>query len=215
MTEQNQNNQSPNKMKSVAVALIGIIAFIGAFVIVRYITSEGISAVSDGISKNKTEKVVTNYFTDTSTWKDFNSTLAGFKATFPAYPAHETEPIDFGGYSLNMEMYSAESQNGVFYAINFITYPNEVDTSVPENNLEGSVNGTLQSIDGELISSDFTYFGQHRAVEYLIHKKDGTAYVKGKNILVGQSMYQIVVAYEPADSSNVEFEKFADSFQLQ
>jgi hypothetical protein len=179
-TENTTLNTKPSKSKQTISAVIGIVVFILAFVVVKYITQEGISAVSDGISKNKTEKVVTNYFTDTSTWKDFNSTLAGFKATFPVYPTHETEPLDFGGYSLNMEMYSAESSNGVFYAINFVTYPNEVDTSVPENNLEGSVNGTLQSIDGELISSNFTYFGQYRAVEYLIYKKDGTAYVKGR-----------------------------------
>src|SRR3989344_4977360 len=84
-----------------------------------------------------------------------------------------------------------------FVVITFINYPSQVDTSVPETNLEGSVNGTVQSIDGTLISSNFTYFGTYRAIEYLIYKKDGNAYIKGKNILVGQNMYQIAVAYEP------------------
>jgi hypothetical protein len=167
-TENTTLNTKPSKSKQTISAVIGIVVFILAFVVVKYITQEGISAVSDGISKNKTEKVVTNYFTDTSTWKDFNSTLAGFKATFPVYPTHETEPLDFGGYSLNMEMYSAESSNGVFYAINFVTYPNEVDTSVPENNLEGSVNVTLQSIDGELISSNFTYLSHKQSHPFCI-----------------------------------------------
>jgi hypothetical protein len=114
-----------------------------------------------------------------------------------------------------MEMYSAEESNGNYYFITFTTYPAQVDTSVPENNLEGSVNGTVQSIDGTLISSNFTYFESYRAVEYLIYKKDGSAYIKGKNIMVGQTIYQIAVAYEPANSSNVQFEKFANSFQLQ
>src|SRR3989344_2714754 len=169
-----ENKQS--KSKSTIVAVVGIIAFILAFVVMKYITQEGISAFRGGISKNQTEQKVTNYFTDNSTWKDFN---------------------------------------GAFYLITFINYPSQVDTSVPETNLEGSVNGTVQSIDGTLISSNFTYFGTYRAIEYLIYKKDGNAYIKGKNILVGQNMYQIAVAYEPSNSSNVQFDRFANSFQLQ
>src|SRR3989344_4448926 len=147
-----ENKQS--KSKSTIVAVVGIIAFILAFVVMKYITQEGISAFRGGISKNQTEQKVINY-------------------------------------------------------------PSQVDTSVPETNLEGSVNGTVQSIDGTLISSNFTYFGTYRAIEYLIYKKDGNAYIKGKNILVGQNMYQIAVAYEPSNSSNVQFDRFANSFQLQ
>ena len=210
-----ENKQS--KSKSTIVAVVGIIAFILAFVVMKYITQEGISAFRGGISKNQTEQKVTNYFTDNSTWKDFKSTLGSFRASFPVYPTHETEPLNLPGLSqpVNMEMYSAEESNGAFYLITFINYPSQVDTSVPETNLEGSVNGTVQSIDGTLISSNFTYFGTYRAIEYLIYKKDGNAYIKGKNILVGQNMYQIAVAYEPSNSSNVQFDRFANSFQLQ
>lgn len=216
--EQTKNTiRGSDPLSFVIVAVVGITSFILAFVVMKYITQEGISAVRDGVSKNQATQKVTNYFTDNSTWKDFNSTLGNFRASFPVYPAHETEPLNLAGLSqpVNMEIYSAEESNGVFYLITFINYPSQVDTSVQENNLEGSVNGAVQSMDGTLISSNFTYFGTYRAIEFLIYKKDGSSYIKGKNILVGQNLYSIMVGYEPSNSSNVQFDRFANSFQLQ
>lgn len=211
MEDKKAGKKSP--LASIVSVVVVIVAFVGA----KYLTQEGISAVRSGVSDHRTEQKVTNYFTDTSGWKDFNSTLASFKATFPAYPTHETTPFQIPGsdQSTNFEMYSAEQSDGTFYMVGYINYGSAIDTSVPENNLEGSVNGTVQSIDGTLISSSFSDFGAYRAVDYTIHKKDGTAYVKAKNILVGKSMYVIEAVYEPSNASNVQFDKFVNSFQLQ
>lgn len=114
-------------------------------------------------------------------------------------------------------MYSAEESNGSFYLITFTEYPPQIDmiNAIPEDVLEGSMNGTIKSLDGTLVSSNFTYFGSYRAIDYLIYKKDGTAYVKGKNILVDQRMYQIIVSYEPKNSSDIQYNKFVNSFLLE
>lgn len=209
------NKTESFNLKKTSSSILLIIIFIAIFAISRWASQEGTSAIIDKYKEEKTESKVTNYFTDKSSWKEFNSTLGNFQASFPVYPTHETEPLSLEGYALSMEMYGAEESNGNYYFINFTTYPAQVDTSIPENNLEGSVNGTVQSIDGSLFSSKFIYLGSHKAIEYLIYKKDGSAYIKGRNIMVGQTLYQIGVVYEPVNSSNVQFDKFVNSFQLK
>ena len=206
-----------SRLKAIGASVLAIVIFILAYSGGRYLMSEGISAITSNRSEKATEKRVTNYFDDTGVWKSFSSTLGKFTVNFPIYPTHETQPLSFAGLnqSVNAEIYSAVQSDETTYMVEYMKYPEAVDVSIPENNLEGSVNGAVQGMGGVLISSKFINFGTYKAVESLIYKKEGGIYMKSRNILVGRNMYVIAVVYEAINESSVEYDKFVNSFQLQ
>ena len=187
-------------------------------------TSNNVSAgsqitVSSTVVSSTLANTLNSYFNGTSTWKSFNSTTGHFSASFPSYPKHTTTPVSIGSLQLNLETYGSRQSDGTEYAVNFAAYPQQIDTSNPHNNLEGSVNGSVQTTHGTLMSSGFSSFLNYPSIDYVIRVSDpsdptGYAYVKGRNLLVGHNLYQILVEYEGKNSANAQFDKFANSFQL-
>lgn len=204
------------RTKKVLSSIGAIAVFILAFAGARWLSYEGTSKVIDKYNENKTEQKVVDYFTDTSSWKEFNSPVGKFKATFPSYPAHKTDNIDTGtGLTLKYDTYTGETSDGTSYMVNMVVYPAKVDTSNPETNLEGSLNGMLASNDAnKLISSNLTYSNGYRALDFLI-LNNGTVYLKGKIIMAGQTLYQVMVAYESKNYNESNYSKFMNSFNLQ
>jgi hypothetical protein len=214
-------NKTKTGGKGVLASIVSFVVFILAFGTVKYLTQNGFSALSNTNTEKQqvqqaTQKAV-NYFTDNTNWKDFSSTLGRFSVQFPNYPSHQTQNLNAPGIQtpIKMETYSSEQDDGTTYAINFTTYPSdEVDTSVPENNLEGSVNGTVQTLEGDLINSKFVSFGNYKAIDYLIYKTDSNIYYHGKNIMVDNTIYQLIAVYETKNSQSVQFDKFVNSFKF-
>lgn len=170
---------------------------------------------NDKISKEAINKV-SNYFSDNSEWKEFNSTTGQFKATFPTYPTHETENQEItDNVVLKMDSYTSVVADNTSYAINFATYPLGIDVSDAETSLEGGINGIVAAYTGnKLIFSDFTVFSGHKAINYLIENKNEGIFLKGKNILAGQTLYQLMVAYPNGSYNDADYNKFINSFQL-
>lgn len=184
-----------------------IVFFIMAILIVLF------ASVFDQGYKGATTQV-NNYFSNTGEWKEFNSTIGNFKVMLPNYPSHESndEKIPNSNLTFKADTYTAVSE-GVTYMIQFTTYPDQTDVTNPENNLEGSINGMVSSTNGNrLISSNMTNYGTNKAVDYLI--QNNTTYVKGKNIMVGHSLYMLVVSYETNKLDEAKYNQFIDSFQL-
>ena len=172
-------------------------------------------------SGNDVNSLIYNTFYNTSTWKEFDSTIGHFKASFPVYPSHTTTPVNLPGLNQTMylETYGGAQSDGTTYAVNFVAYPQQIDTSIPQNNLDGSVNGSVQTTGGTLMSSNLSHFLNYPSIDYLIRVSDmsdpsGYAYMKGRNLLVGHDLYQILIEYEGKDAANVQFDKFVNSFQL-
>lgn len=207
-----EQKKSDVEKKSPIAGIVSVIITILAVGMGNYLAREAFSNKSNKTTVNN----VVSYFNDTSTWKDFNSTLGNFSASFPVYPSHESTPQDIPGVGkVNTETYSADQTDGTTYMVSFTTFPKIVDTSVPENNLEGSINGTIQGVGGTLISSKFSSLGDHKAVDYLIHITEDDMFLQGKNILVDHTIYQIGVAYGSKNSVNAQSDRFINSFQLQ
>lgn len=206
----------PKKSKKILASVISVLTFIIIIVVVRWITSEGISGIFNKSNQNKTEQKITDYFSNNSTWKEFVSPVGHFGAEFPTYPKHETQNLKVPNSQLTLkyDTYSSELSDGTAFIIGTTTYSSEIDTSNPEVNLEGALNGVLASNDAnKLVSSNLTYFGSHKAIDFLI--LNGTIYMKGKIILVGQTLYELLVAYENKNYNENDFNRFVNSFVLQ
>lgn len=213
--EKNDNNEkwTPKKILGTVGA---VLAFIVAFAVFRYLASEGTSKVINTYNENKAEQRVGDYFTDTSSWKEFNSPVGKFSALFPAYPGHETDNLTIpgSGAELKYDTYTSETSDGTTYMVNTSVYPSGIDTSNPETNLEGSLNGMLASNENnKLVSSNLTYSNGYRALDFLIQSTNGV-YLKGQIIMAGKTLYQVMVAYENQNYNDNNYKKFLNSFAI-
>ena len=192
-----------------------ILSIVGIVILVGVISGATKYLLKNGFS-NDAEKNVDNYFTDTSSWKEFNSPVGKFRAEFPTYPEHEAESVKIPDSELTIkyDTYTSEKTDGTIYFVNTAVYPPEVDTSNPETNLEGALNGTIASSPkNKLVSSSLTYSNGYRAMDFLI-EADGD-FIKGKVIMADHTLYQIMVVYENKNYSETDYNKFMSSFTIQ
>lgn len=195
-------NKHNRKVLYIVLGVIAILVIIGIF----SDSSNNSSSTSEQPNNSSTE-----------TWKEFNSVGGNFKTLFPTFPEHKTEPLNIAGITnqINMEEYTSVQGDGTTYLVYYTAYSSEVDTSNPRTNLENSVNGILQTLEnGKLTSSSFSKFGNYDAIDYLLYSPKEDVYIKGKNMMVGKSLYAIAVSYEQKNSSNAQYDKFVNSFQF-
>jgi len=80
--------------------------------------------------------------TDVSKWKSYDK--PGFSAKFPSAPTKEMQHISQSGLNIDLTIYKSDLGTS-HYTVSSVTYPSSVDVSNPQNNLNGAVNGALQS----------------------------------------------------------------------
>lgn len=207
---------SVRKRKPIGTILVIVFALVFILIvgITDYISQESsyIPQESSGINQ---EQKATNSLATTTSWEEFDSALGHFSAQFPRYPSYESQDVDVEGLEepLKAETYSGEQGDGTTYAISYTTYPSEVNISDTEDILGGFVNGFVESINGELIDSEMVDFGNYKSAEYLVYEKNDDIFFRGKNIIIGQTMYMLLVGYEAKNLQAVEFNRFINSFK--
>jgi hypothetical protein len=164
MNEPRSTPPVTSKAKRILSSIAGFVIVVAAIALGRYLGSEGVSSVIKSSNQNQTQERVTNYFTDTSSWKAFTSPIGRFAASFPSYPKSETQMLNIPGVGapVKSDRYSSVTADGTEYFIDTATYPPEVDTSNPEKNLEGGLNGEIASTAGnKLVSSCIFQLDEH------------------------------------------------------
>jgi len=162
-------------------------------------------------------KAVTNYFSDTPEWKEFNSVIGKFKLMFPTYPVHETSNIEIPGTSIILKTDSYVSEvisDTSAYMVNITTYPSEINISDTETILEASLNAIMTSSKNKLISSGFSDFIGYKSLDYLIEEKSENMFLKGKGLIVGKTSYLLMFMYTDEYYNEENYKKFINSFQL-
>jgi hypothetical protein len=201
--------------KQQLVAVGAIIAFVLAFGAARWLSYEGTSKVLDTYNEKRTEQRVGDYFAETSSWKEFSSPVGQFRATFPAYPAHDANTANVPGTDLavTLDTYSSATSDGTTFVVTTGVFPPEVDTSNPNANLEGSLNGMIASTEGNrLLSSSPTNFNGHPAMDFVI--SNDTFNLKGTIMLADHRFYQVMVLYELKNriALDANYNNFLNSF---
>lgn len=163
---------------------------------------------------------VAGYYANTSTWKQYDSAINGFQVMFPTYPQHQTETAAIPNSNLNVtvDFYQSAEPNGTTYYIGVSSYPTSSNVSNPENNLEGSLNGMIQSVPGnQVVSSSIGTFGQYMALKYTIvnnQASGGPVYLQGRAFLKGYGLYNQFVEYGKQDYNSTTYNEFMNSFTL-
>lgn len=204
--------------------IIGVIMFILVFMIVSALIRTGMRSKINTSINNSSDKSleelkseVYDYVIDEE-WKDFHSTIGQFKVRFPVFPTQETQNLPIPNTDLTYKevIYTAEQKNGTIYFIFAITYPPELDVySNPEFILEGSLSGVLAVMPNtELLSSQMTTFNEYPALDFLIQNEILDLYVKGRLILVGQNLYELLLQSERQNYKESDYIQFINSFEL-
>src|SRR3989344_1657188 len=197
----NEENKQPNKTL-ISVVVVILLVIVTGYLIYRNSNSSGTATIPD-------------YFTDSTSWKEFNSVEGNFKITFPTLPKHESNTIAIPGSDLTgtVDLYSA-SKGDDSYFVQAIRYNGEIDVSNPNAVLEGAFNGRVAEIPNhKVVSSNFGSFISNDSLDYLV--QSDSYYIYGKLVLVGQKLYSLEMACEIQKCSTSDYQKFTTSFQLQ
>lgn len=134
-----------------------------------------------------------------------------FTVTFPGAPEETTQDIDAGeGLTLPTTIYLYETADYAL-ALSYVDYPAEVADADPAVVLQGAVDGSAQTVGGEIASTTPTEVQGNPAIQFVITLPQGVTL--GTNVLVGNRLYQLNRA-GPTDDRE-PFDDFAASFMLR
>lgn len=193
--------------EKISKKLVGIVLVILLIIITSYLINRN--------SNSPTNSAMPDYFSDSSSWKEFNSVEGTFKVSLPTFPKHETQSINVPNSNITgtLELYTADKDSSSYF-IQAIRYNGGIDISNPKANLEGGFNGRVAEIPNhKIISSNFGTFVSNNSLDYQI--QSDSYYIYGKMILVGQRLYSLEMACEISKCSTLDYQKFINSFQLR
>jgi hypothetical protein len=187
--------------------LIGAVLIIFLVVVTGYLIKRNSNAPANF--------AVPNYFSDSDSWKEFNSVEGAFKVNFPTFPSHQTNSINVPESDITgtVELYSSDRENSSYF-VQAIRYDGVINISNPQANLEGGFNGRVAEIPNhKIISSKFGTSPSYDWIDYQIQSDN--YYIYGRMILIGQRLYSLEMACEISECSLLDYQKFTDSFKLQ
>jgi len=150
-----------------------------------------------------------------SQWQTYSYAGNGFSISLPASPeaTHQELALPNSQLKIPYDIYVSDPTDKVSYLVGVAKYPPEINVTVPENNLKAAVNGTLGSTPGgKLISSDATHYLNYPAIDFSI--EGGNYNMRGRYILVGHTLYQLMVAFDKSTAVDPDYSTFIDSFKL-
>ncbi|EPP35298.1 hypothetical protein CP10139811_0168 [Chlamydia ibidis] len=172
-----------------------------------------------GKKEGKEEELVISKIKDSLNWKRYDYTqTCGFSAAFPGDPDHSGQIIEVPQSELTIryDTYITETpHDSTVYVVSVWEYPEKVDISRPELNLQEGFSGMLQALpESQVLFMQATEKQGHKALEFWIACDD--IYFRGMLISVNHTLYQVFMVYKNKDPKalNKEYETFTDSFKV-
>lgn len=148
-------------------------------------------------------------------WQRFNAESSGFSIDLPQKPEHihQTITIPKSDIKIDYDTYISEPSDKIVYVISVWKYPDVIDMTKPEINLQDGFGGMLSALpDSEVLEMNMTDFEGHKALEFLVKNED--IFFHGKLILVNNTLYQIFSVYKDGENMTEAYHHFIDSFRL-
>lgn len=140
-----------------------------------------------------------------------------FKILFPGESGYTNDSVPLEDYDLviNYDSYDLEMADGTYYILNVATYPPEVEISDPKVSLENALAGGLEQVDGgEVKFSEYIDFNGNVAMNYVIFSGKYGVYMKGRNIMVGNTLYSLIFGCLENFCNDYNYNKYINSFEL-
>ncbi|WP_348662644.1 hypothetical protein [Chlamydia vaughanii] len=180
-----------------------------------------LSKVKGWFSSNEVEDrdVLISKIKDGLKWKRYDYTKnCGFSAEFPGDPDHSGQIIEIPQSELTIryDTYVTETQSdNTVYVVSVWEYPEKVDISRPELNLQEGFSGILQALpESQVLFMQAKEIQGHKALEFWISCED--IYFRGMLVSVNHTLYQVFMVYKNKNSKALdkEYETFTKSFKI-
>ena len=151
-----------------------------------------------------------------TTWTEFTSAEGAFSVLMPGTPAEQTQAQDTDLGPIDVHMYTFEGGD-VAYLIGYNVFPAAViDASTPAAILDGARDGQVETVKGTLVNESEITLGTYpgRDLEIQVEGSDGASSLRTRLFMVGDRLYQLVVAGPKGQSTSPDTIKFLDSFKL-
>lgn len=184
------------KRKMVAIGLT-IACFLGGFY--GNVLAEWGTGIGRGIAANG--------------WVQFESEKAGFKISFPNDPQQESKQVVIPntGKVLDYEEITSEEKGKINYSVNHMDIPRKWKLAGNATILKYALDAVVKNSEKtELIDKEFTMHQGHRALDFTL--KQGENEVKGRMIVIGNTLYKMMVSYPPSRAEEMATNPFLDSF---
>jgi hypothetical protein len=141
--------------------------------------------------------------------KPFSAADARFRASFPTPPRRTEQNIPAEGAPIHLVQYTSEVDTDTGYSVGWFRLAQAPVPTAVHAFLEATEQGSVDAINGKLVTSQYLTVGGHPAVDYLasIHRDQ---FVRSRTVLVGRDVYVLQVV--SAEREAPRFRQFIDSF---
>ena len=143
-----------------------------------------------------------------------------FAIHFPSEPKNNSRTVDseYGKLALDIRTYEPVGQINLLYIAMETKYPSQVANQNDLHALNAfykkSIDGSINSVNGVLISIDDIYYHDKLGKEFRVSFSDGKTLMVYRVLYVGNSMYMIGVITSPDKDKNIEMNKYFESFRI-
>ncbi|WP_407473256.1 hypothetical protein ACH8ZP_01140 [Chlamydia pneumoniae] len=156
---------------------------------------------------------------DSLSWKRYDYTSSsGFSVEFPGEPDHSGQIVEVpqSEITIRYDTYVTETHpDNTVYVVSVWEYPEKVDISRPELNLQEGFSGMMQALpESQVLFMQARQIQGHKALEFWIVCED--VYFRGMLISVNHTLYQVFMVYKNKNPQALdkEYEAFSQSFKI-
>jgi hypothetical protein len=149
--------------------------------------------------------------------QEFRSETGGFSIMTPYILKETTQSLDTQAGKIEVHSFIA-GQAGDSYLVGYSDYPAvAVQASDPQKILDGSRDGAVANVKGELVSEIPITLSEYPGRDLTITVKAANGqelFLRGRIYLVGNRLYQIIAVVTKSEEKSVEMNNFLQSFKL-
>ena len=149
--------------------------------------------------------------------QEFQSRDGGFSIMTPYTLKETTQFMDTQIGKIEVHFFIADQGEKSFLVV-YSDYPSEViKTSDPEKMLDGSRDGAINNVKGELVSEEHISLNNYPGRDFTIGAQTENGqdlFMRGRIFLVENRLYQIMVMATKGNENNKEIDDFLESFAL-
>ncbi len=148
-----------------------------------------------------------------SNWVQYVSDDGRFAVQFPKKPQVESKTYDSpSGEALSLNEYKAEKEAS--FSVSYLDVPKKWRIFSAPTLLKGAMNVVLEHMPGtELLEKKLVKHKNYPAMDFRL--KEGENEIEGRLILVGNTLYRLMVVYYPDTPRDQQHNTFVHSFELK
>jgi hypothetical protein len=166
-----------------------------------------------GSNLGDSKQVTSDAFVTSEDFEEYVAAEHGFRVSFPGFPTKESETFDLNGYSVPYTNYARDLSGGDHVYAAMVWDYDKVPLGPGGPDLEGSINGMAQNVDGSQIESikPSSLGGLEGQEGHITASQDGKTYDMYTRVTSREKKMFGVMTIGVAHS---QFEAFATSFRF-